>query len=233
MVGWKVAIFGTGRLAALLAARIPATCRKLIIGRRRGEAAPLADEVGGIAADSASAVRGCRVVFLTVPGPEVTGAIQALEPHLGEESLLVNMAQGQESTVLQEAFPELRIVGAKLIGHPLEVEAGTPGAILTDAAGPGDQELLQALLSGLGPVIPASEAAVREVQTAVAEAVVRAEQELRTRLAGHHPEAVRAAVLTLAPGVMRSLYNEETGAYLWNLVRSARAALSPDEAPPA
>src|SRR5690606_22712576 len=67
----KIAIIGAGPLASILAHRIPSSARKVIIGRPKAAAVALADEVGGIASDQVSAVRGCRVVFLAVATPEV------------------------------------------------------------------------------------------------------------------------------------------------------------------
>ncbi len=217
----KVAIFGAGRLGSLLASRIPGTYRKVIIARRKQNAAALADEVGGIASDQYSAVRGCKVVLLAVPGPAVATVLQELAPHLDKNALVVNMATDLDTGEIAAQFLHLRIAAAKLIGHAREMGHGSPGIVMIDRVGPEEEELLTDLLGSLGPVVRDQEHKVRSANTAVAEEMVMAEQRLRARLQelGLEDELIRIAIRTTAPGILRSLSSGDAGPFVKEIAR--------------
>ncbi|MGE5675318.1 MAG: pyrroline-5-carboxylate reductase family protein [Mycobacterium leprae] len=204
---WKVAIIGAGHLGSLLASRMPGSTRKVIISADKAQAQLLADEVGGVAADSMSAVRGCRAVFLALAGQAVRPAVQEIAPHLSDAALVVNMCRDVTTIDLASEFPQLRFAAAKVIGHPREMSMGSPGVVVLDHVQPDDEELLHALLEGLGHTIHEREATVNEAMKAVADVMTRAEAELRKRLVeiglGH--ELAQAAVATAGPGVLRAL----------------------------
>lgn len=221
----KVAILGAGRLGSLLASRIPGSYRKVIIGRRKQKAVALADEVGGIASDSVSAVRGCKVVLLAVPGPAIPAILPELAPHLDPGALLVNMATDLDTAELAEQFPRLRIVAAKVIGHAREMAHGAPGIIMLDRVSAEEEELLADMLGHLGRVVRDDEAKVRLANTAVAEEMVKAEQSLRARLQelGLDDELIRIAIKTTAPGVLRSLSDGDAGPFVQEIIRRVRS----------
>lgn len=220
----KVAIIGAGRMGSLLANRLPGNVRKVIISRRRNSAVQLADEVGGIAADTLSAVRGCGVVLLAVPGPVLPNLLPDLVPHLEQDALVVNMATDVDTGELAEAFPEVHLVAAKVIGHAREMAHGAPGIVVLDRVTAEEEETLATLLGGLGPVIQDDEAKVRAANTAVAEEMVRAEQNLRQRLEdlAIHPDLIRIAIKTTAPGVLRSLSDGDAGPFVQEVIRRIR-----------
>ncbi|BDG60888.1 pyrroline-5-carboxylate reductase family protein [Caldinitratiruptor microaerophilus] len=222
----KVAIVGAGRMGSLLAARLPGSFRKVIIARRRARAVQLADEVGGVASDQLSAVRGCHVVLLAIPGPEIPNVLSDLAPHLDRDAIVVNMATDVPTEELAESFPDLRIVAAKVIGHAREMAHGSPGIVVLDRVNPEEEELLASILGGLGPVIRDSEEKVRLANTAVAEEMVKAELSLRRRLEelGLEPELIRVAIKTTAPGVMRSLSDGDAGPFVQDVIRRLRGA---------
>lgn len=233
MVGCKVAIVGVGRMAALLASRIPGTCRKVIIGQKKAKAVTLADEVGGLASDQISAVRGCQVVFLAVPGSVVASVIEEAADHLAEGALVVNMAPEVPTGELASAFPRIRLAAAKVVGHVREMNMGSPGAVILDHVGDRDEDRLRALLCGLGTVLRADESYVVATHQAVVEVMVQAESSLRARLVerGLPREVVQAAITTLGPGVLRALSEDDAGPYLQEVIRAVRAA--PAHADPA
>lgn len=199
-----MAIVGAGRLGALLATRMPGAYRKVIISPRKEEAVRLADEVGGIASDQMSAARGAAVIFLTAGGLEQT--VQNLVPH-AEGALLVNMVPESMTGPLADKFPGLRFAAAKIVGHPREMELGSPGVVALDHIADGDEELLRPLLSGLGPIARHDEERVRQACETVEEVMSQAESTLRIRLAelGLDEPSVKAAITSAGPGVLRDL----------------------------
>lgn len=220
----KVAILGAGRLGSLLASRIPGSYRRVIIARRKQKAAALADEVGGIASDQLSAVRGCKVVLLAVPGPALPAILPELAPHLDPGAILVNMATDVATRDLADRFPRLRIVAAKVIGHAREMAHGLPGIVIMDGVTAAEEELLTDMLGNLGPVVRDREEKVRQANTAVAEEMVRAEQSLRARLQelGLEEDLIRIAIKTTAPGVLRSLSDGDAGPFVQEIIRRLR-----------
>lgn len=210
----KVAIIGAGQLATILAHRIPGSVRKVIISRRKAEAVHLADEVGAIASDQLSAVRGCRAVLLAVPGNAVAQVLGDVEPHLQSETLLVNMATDLMTGELP-AVDGARIAAAKVIGHVREMGMGVPGIVLIDRVEPEDAAFLEELLSGLGPVVHGDEQQVMRAQRVVVETMVRAEAELRQRLTevGLAAELLPIAISSAAPGVLRAVAKGEIGPF--------------------
>lgn len=213
--GLKVAIVGAGRLGALLANRIPNTVRKVIISKRKAQATLLADEVGGIAADQMTAVRGCQVVLLAVPASEVFGVVQDMAPHLDDGVLAVNMVTDQPTDQLQAEFPRHRFVAAKVIGHAGEMALGSPGVVVLDHVSESDVALLSALLDALGLITVADEERVLAVNTAVVEVMAKAEADLRDRLLslGLDQALVKVAITTTGPGVLRALAAGEAGPF--------------------
>jgi pyrroline-5-carboxylate reductase len=219
----KIAIIGAGPLASILAHRIPTSVRKVIIGRPKAAAVALADEVGGIASDQASAVRGCRVVFLAVPTPDVAQALADIRPHLSPEALVVNTAVDVPTADL--ADDRLHVGAAKIIGHPQELEQGARAVVVLDHVGPADAELLTALLADLGPVIRGDERTVEAAARALSEVLAGARDELRRRLAeaGLPADVVPAAIAAAAPGVLRAMALSEDNAAERGIRRHAGA----------
>jgi len=203
----KLAFIGAGRLAGLLAARVPTGCRKVIIGRHRSEATALADEVGGIASDQYSAVRGCSVIFLTVPGSAVERVILDLTPHVDSGTLLVNMATDVRTDVLSDAHPRLRIGAAKLLGEVRELLQGAPGLVIVDHLEPADEQRLRWLLGGLGTIIAADEGRASAITATVTDVLTSATETLRRRLeeTGLERGLARQVIGSIGPGLLRSL----------------------------
>lgn len=207
MGGFKVAIMGAGSMGALLATRIPASYRKVIISGDRAEAAHVADEVGGVASDQVSAVRGCQVILLAVPGAQMPGLVREAMPHLLDGALVVNTAPDLATPDLAAEFPKLRFAAAKLIGHPTELSMGSPGVVVLDHVDDAGFDQLSALLEGLGPVVSGSEDLVAGAQEAMTGVMARARAELQDKLSalGLEEDLARTAVTATAPGVLRDL----------------------------
>lgn len=201
----KVAIVGAGRLGTLLAQRLPAGCRKVIIARRREQAQALADEVGGVASDSLAAVRGAQAVLLAVPGEAVSGVLSGLAPHLDEGALVVNMAPDLLSSEVAARFPRLQVIGAKLIGHAGDMLQGAEGAVVLEGADSEAQQYLEELFRHLGVVLVGREAEVQRTMAVLEEEMGRAATAARHRLEelGLAPALVRVALRSVAPGLLR------------------------------
>lgn len=224
-VNYKVAIIGAGHMASILAHRIPGSVRKVIISRRKAEAVSLADEVGGIASDQLTAVRGCKVIFLAVPGSAVPQVLQEIQPHLHPDTLVVNMATDLITSELT-VEGDLPLAAAKVIGHAREMEQGSPGVVVLDRVEPDQAELLESLLEGIGPVVRGDERKVMAANTAIIEVMVRAEQELRRRLEemGLDAAMVPVAIGSAAPGVLRAMAKGELGPFAQEVIRKMGAA---------
>lgn len=220
-----VAVAGAGRLGRLLARRLPGGTCRAIYTRRPEAAGDLATAVGAAAGAEPAVVRGCDVVLLALPPDAVAAALEAFRPHLAPGTLVVNMATQLETEPLRRRFPEWRVAAAKLVGHAREIEAGEIGAVVVDHAAPSEFALIRRLLGGLGPVLAGDEKLVLQVNTAVAEELLKALRGLERRLASLGvPEAVAAAALQgSAPGVLRSLAKNDLGPFLRSVVEREEA----------
>lgn len=207
MTGYKVAIVGAGTMGSLLANRIPAGYRKVIISRERAGAAQVADEVGGLASDQISAVRGCQVVFLAVPGAAVAPVVRDMSSHLAEGALVVNMASDIMTGDLAADFPKVRFAAAKVLGHARELHLGARGVVVLDHIDEEAEDRLRLLLEPLGPIIRGSETMVQEAGAAVFAVMQDAQNELISRLIGLGLDRLlaRTVLAGAAPGVLRTM----------------------------
>lgn len=217
----KVAIVGPGRLGSLLAAAVPASYRKVIVGRQKASAQDLADELGAVASDQLSSIRGSDVVFLAVPAAAVVPVLQGLQPHTDAETLVVNMSTEVLTAELAPGFPGIRLASAKVVGQAREIAHGSPGVVILDQVDAEAEWLLRELLGGLGTVIRDNEAKVLAINTAVAEEMLRAEANLRRRLTamGLSHELISTAIRTTGPGVLRSLAGGDAGPFVQGIAR--------------
>lgn len=211
-MGLKVAIVGAGHMAALLAERIPMKIRKVIIAERKAEARAVADEVGAVASDQISAVRGCGLVFLTGSGATVPALLQEAVPHLSQGSLVINTAMEVNTAELAEAYPDLRVAAVKILGHAREMSHGSPGVVVIDHLKPEEAVRIRPLLEALGPVVQDDEGQVRSAHEVIVDALTNTVAELRRRLGdlGLKPELQAVAIRTVGPGVLRSLADGES-----------------------
>lgn len=178
----KVAILGGGLVAELLAFRLSKSWRKVIIDPSRARASALADEVGGIAADQPSAVRGCSILFVTASGTASERLLADAAPHVESGALVVNMAQDLSTAQVAAALPGVRLASAKVIGTERALRQGAAAVVVLQAPGREEEDLLAGLLEGIGSLVTADESVAAAVTTA-AEAVLReAEGALRARL---------------------------------------------------
>jgi len=203
----KVAVVGAGGMGALLAERIPRSYRKVVISRRKAEAVAVADEVGGIASNQYSAVRGCGVIFLAVPDDQVLPVLGELAPHVDPRALLVNTALTVMTEELAGAYPNLRFAAVKVVGDPAEMALRGTGAVLLDHVTEEEEARLRQLVAGLGPVARGSEEAALAAVSAIAEEMTRALAGLKERLGalGLSDGLSAVAVASAGPGVLRSL----------------------------
>jgi pyrroline-5-carboxylate reductase len=204
----KVAIVGASPIGALLASHLPAD-RKVIIGPNKEAAVHLADEVGVVASDQASAVRGAQMVFLTghVLGP----FLQELIPHLDEGALLVNMVPDVMTEQLMKTYPDTRFVAAKVIGDPDEMALQPHLVVAMDYVTTAEAAELTPLLAGLGSVRQLSEERVQAANQVVVESMVEAKAALGARLAsmGLDDATLQATILT-GPSILRRMLSAQS-----------------------
>jgi pyrroline-5-carboxylate reductase len=229
--GYKVAIIGAGAMGSLLAYRIPAGFRKVIISRERAGAAEIADEVGGLASDQVSAVRGCQVIFLAVPGSAASQFVREMKPHLAENALVVNMAPDLFTGDLAAEHADVRLAAAKVLGHSDELEAGARGVVVLDHVDEEAEERLRQLLELFGPVIRGSETMVQEAGAAVVAVMEEARRNLVDRLTvlGLDKHLARVVLAGAAPGVLRAMAHLDEGTPAKGAIDRSRAGAAPED----
>lgn len=218
-------------MGSLLAFRIPAGYRKVIISRNRAGAAEVADEVGGLASDQISAVRGCQVIFLAVPGAAAAQVVRDMTPHLAENALVVNMAPDLFTGELADGQANVRLAAAKVLGHAHELEAGARGLVVLDHVDEEAEARLRQLLEPLGPVIRGSETMVQEAGAAVMAVMEEARRNLLDRLTvlGLDKHLAQVVLAGAAPGVLRAMAHLDDGTPAEGAIDRNRAGAAPDD----
>jgi pyrroline-5-carboxylate reductase len=225
-----VAIVGAGAMGSLLAFRIPGGYRKVIISRERGGAAQVADEVGGLASDQISAVRGCQVIFLAVPGAAVLPLLREMTPHVAENALVVNMAPDLFTGDLAAEHAAVRFAAAKVLGHADELAAGARGLVVLDHVDEEAEDRLRQLLEPVGPVMRGSETLVQEAGAAIMDVMTEARRNLLDRLSvlGLDGPLAQVVLAGAAPGVLRSMAQLEAGTPAEGAIDRSKTGAAPE-----
>lgn len=216
----RVFLVGAGRLARVIASRLPDDVGIDVLARR--------DLPEGFPARARHAslpdVPHATAVLLAVPGHSVVEVLTSLAPTVSADSLVLNLATQMDTAALRRRWPDLRLAGAKVVGEASELEHGARGVVIVDGAGDEDLTLVAHLLRRMANVERENEATVLAVNMVVAEVMVTALDTVRARLAASSapPQVVDAALRTLAPGVVRALATETAGRFLHSVADRVR-----------
>ncbi|HYG58794.1 MAG TPA: hypothetical protein VD902_12115, partial [Symbiobacteriaceae bacterium] len=158
------------------------------------------------------------------PGHAVASLVRDMIAHLAEDALVVNMAPDMSTGELSAEFPQVRLAAAKLVGHSRDLSLGVPGLVVLDHADEASEDLLRALLEGLGPAIRHSEALVVDATTAIAEVMVEAHGRLTARLTamGIERHMALTAITAAGPGILRSLTEGDVGPFTQGIIDRLR-----------
>lgn len=226
MAGMHVVVVGAGRLARLLVRAFPDDVAVGVVARRP---LPTGFPQRGLAV-APEACAGAAAVFLAVPAASLEEAITGVVAYLSPHAVVVNVATEAGTAELARAWPSLRFVAAKFVGQATEMDRGGRGVVVMDHAEGDDAALVERLLEGVATVVHGDESTVLKVNRAVAEVMARAVSEARNQLAefGVPDVLTTAALVTMAPGVVRALASDTEGPFLRDVTASIRRVEPPD-----
>ena len=218
-----IAVVGAGRLARALVDRLSPHLDVIVVRRDAGR--PPVGHAQEVTFHELDALRRCAVALLALPPAALSEVVALVAPHLGDATIVVNMATEADTSVLQRDHPQVVLAAAKLVGQAGAISQGSPALVLVDHADEPAFHRLQEVLGPLGTVVRGSERLVLSVNSAVAEEIVAANRSIRERLGdlGLPPAGIDIAVSTMAVGMLQALCRGEAGPFLRKFVDGAPA----------
>ena len=116
----------------------------------------LVRRLGVEAADPAQAVRGAEVVILVVKPQDIRSLLAEVGGSVGRGALVVSIAAGIPTHVIEEALPHAHVVRA-MPNTPARIECGLTGISAGASCDPDHLDRARALLGALGTVVEVPE----------------------------------------------------------------------------
>jgi pyrroline-5-carboxylate reductase len=138
----------------------------IVVAEKRSErAAELVDRHGVTIADPAEACAGADVVILVVKPQDIRGLVSDIAPSVEAGALVISIAAGITTALLEAAMPLANIVRA-MPNTPARIESGVTGISAGALCGAQALERARLLLSSVGVVVEVPES-LQDAVTAV------------------------------------------------------------------
>lgn len=138
----------------------------IVVAEKRSErAAELVDRHGVTIADPAEACAGADVVILVVKPQDIRGLVSDIAPSVEAGALVISIAAGITTAMLEAAMPLANIVRA-MPNTPARIESGVTGISAGALCGAQALERARLLLSSVGVVVEVPES-LQDAVTAV------------------------------------------------------------------
>ena len=138
----------------------------IVVAEKRSErAAELVDRHGVTIADPAEACAGADVVILVVKPQDIRGLVADIAPSVEAGALVISIAAGITTALLEAAMPLANIVRA-MPNTPARIESGVTGISAGALCGAQALERARLLLSSVGVVVEVPES-LQDAVTAV------------------------------------------------------------------
>lgn len=168
-IALRIAILGGGvmgeTLAAGFLARLTPTPSVTIVEKRAERAAELADRLGVRIASMPDAVGDADVVVLAVKPQDFRAMLAELAPSLRAGVLVVSIAAGIPTSVMEELLPGAAVVRV-MPNTPARINRGVAGVSAGSACTPADLDLAASLMESVGIVVRVPES-LQDAVTAV------------------------------------------------------------------
>lgn len=165
----RIAILGGGvmgeTLAAGFLARLTPTPAVCIAEKRPERATELAERLGVRIASMAEAVSDADVVVLAVKPQDFRAMLAELAPSVRSEALVVSIAAGIPTSVMEELLPGVAVVRV-MPNTPARINRGVAGISAGSACTAADLDLAARLMESVGVVVRVPEA-LQDAVTAV------------------------------------------------------------------
>ncbi|HZU19686.1 MAG TPA: pyrroline-5-carboxylate reductase [Gaiellaceae bacterium] len=159
----RIAILGAGRLAESMLSGFLTTgwrdAADIVATSRRAERRDALSALYGIetTADNAAAIRGTRLVILSVKPQDIATLLEAIAPAVTEEQTLLSVAAGVTTRAIESRLPERARVVRAMPNAPALVHEGIAGICGGDHARDEDVEVATTALGHLGAVVRVAE----------------------------------------------------------------------------
>ena len=166
MIDQKLAFIGTGNMGeaivkGLLASGVIASANVRASHPREDRCQELAERYGiETTTSNTQAVKNADVILLCVKPQILTGVLDEIGPHLGEDTVTISIAAGVPIAALEKRLhPQARIVRV-MPNMPCLVGAGASAIAVGPHATDEDLALTQAVFDAVGTTVPVEEALI-------------------------------------------------------------------------
>ncbi|HHW91525.1 MAG TPA: NAD(P)-binding domain-containing protein [Firmicutes bacterium] len=213
----KIAIIGAGTMGSLLAERLAAPGRELLLVDRNPLKAYQIAQQAGCSAGTLEMTAGVDVVILALPAAAVLPVAKQLRSYLGEGTLLVNIATSAPTEPLRHelAGTGVKVAGVRFIGHAQETRRGEIPILAVATDDEGVFPLLSEIFRRLGPVVRGEDDLALRINTLATRAGVRAALALEKELAalGIEGDYLHTAIVNVAAGALKACARGELGEF--------------------
>ena len=222
----KVAVIGAGRMGSVVGRQLPDDVHKLIIDTDEAKAKALAVQIGGSYASALEAAQDADLIPVVLPTPAVNPVMDQLTGIAKDGAILLNMATN--GTVAAEIIAKnrkIRIVDAKIIGHAMSMNQGSPAYVVVKTDDEEVFEKIRHILPGYKKVIMGNADIVPDIAKIGSGEGIRAAIMVRKLLKQYNlPRDWEDIIIyTICAGTMRSYVENDLGHFAKQLADKLEA----------
>lgn len=221
-----IALIGAGRMGAFFGRQMPADAKKIVIDTDAEKARQLAESIGASYDTSLTAANEADVIAIVLPGPVVNAVASQIGPIAKNGAVVMNMAtEGVIDDATKKAFPEVRYVDAKIIGHARSMVLGAPGYVVVNTDDESVLEKAAYCLPGYAKVVMGDSSVVPLINKVGSGEGIRAAVHVRKLLKKYNipKEWEDIVIYTVCAGTMRSYVEGDLGEFARKLAEQMEA----------
>lgn len=218
----SVAVIGAGRMGTLIASRIPAEIKKVIIDKDRVKAREVAEQVQAAYSDDINKASGADIIMLVLPATAIEDMVIKLLRVVKDGATILNMATSAHvDAVLTANNRNIAVIDAKIIGHAKEIFRGEPAIIVVNTDDQERFETIASLLSKFNKVVQGDSSLVETINSLASSEGIKAAVAIRKKLQTLNVENdwINVAIRTVCAGTMKAFTEDDLGPFAWELVK--------------
>lgn len=224
----KMAIVGAGRMGSVLARKIPAETKKIIIDTDLDKAVQLAKEVNGVDGSALDDAKEADLIAIVLPAPAVTETVIKLLGIVKDGAIILNMATSAKlPPEIHSINTKVKVYDAKIIGHAMSISKGEPGIIVVNCEDEDRFNLIKSQLQGFHKVVVGDSNLVPEINVIGSTEGIRTAVNVKMKLEKMNipDEWISVVIRTVCAGTMKSYTENDLGHFALELAQKLEAEL--------
>lgn len=221
----KVGVIGTGRMGRILSERMTKVHEVTLLDAD-GEAAKAAAAALGVRSVQTLAELDVEAVVAAVPDSAVESCVKAWRA-AGKAAPLFSVATNISREMLAEFDAGAHLcLNVKIIGHAGEMSHGAQPILIVDDQDLGLVETARAVFAPVGEVVTGEADRVKQINSLITEAALKAGVEMEAGLRGigvMDERIIRAALSIVGTGVLRAYAEDDLGPFARGIVNALRS----------